>query len=261
MPQTQLNGRDWIALNQRQRTYLKLYLGDSKIAGNATRCYMAAYSQENVQCAQRSASKLMTNPHIKALIAKVEAAAFEQLQVDAAYVLDQSVRLLDRAMGDESVEVIETHTDADGSERVSVTQRRDYDPATAKAALQLIGQHRQVQAFQVTVEHNHTHHLEQRLAARSKLIEGRAQVIDDPPALASDDPAQVQQLAHVDPAPAHVDITDHDQNSHTPKGEGGQAPAAPAGHTSKRVHAGGGQEERARAQEKTSAERAGATAD
>ena len=251
MPQSQLTGRDWIALNQRQRRFLKLYLGDSEIAGNGTRCYMAAYSQENIQCAQRSASKLLKNPHVRALIDKVESAAFEELQIDAKYVLGQSIRLLDRAMGDDSFDVVEVETDPDtGSERVSVTSQRSYDPATAHKALQLIGQHKDVQAFQVTVEHNHTHHLEQRLAARSKLIEGRAtQVLDA-------DPGEAQQLVELEHAPAHSDHVE----SHAEAG-GSSTGVDPAGQTSKGSMPAEVNEERARAQEKTSSERAGATAD
>ena len=44
----------------------------------------------------------------------------------------------------------------------------------------MIGNHRDISAFTQNIEVSHTHHLEQRLAARSKLIEGSAQVLDAP---------------------------------------------------------------------------------
>lgn len=235
MSQTHYRGRHWLALNQRQRLFVKLYLGSTAIHGNGTRCYMAAYETENVLAAQRSASRLLKNQDVQAIITAVETAALEQLQVDATFVLGESLRLYQRAMGDDSFETVEVDTDPEtGCERVNVTSRRDYDPATAKAALQLIGQHRDVQAFTQTVEHNHTHHLEQRLAARSAVIEGRAtQVIgsDDDKALAP---------AVEGPGMANVEV----EVEQTPK----------------RVHTAEVNDDQAPADEKTSSERAGATA-
>jgi hypothetical protein len=96
--------------------------------------------------------------------------------INAEFLLRQSKRLYDRAMGDEPVAgetTIETDPET-GQEVVIKTERRDYDPTTARHALQLIGQHKSVQAFSQTVEHNHTHTLENRLAARSKAIEKAA---------------------------------------------------------------------------------------
>ena len=242
----------WQQLNGRQRAFVKLYNGDSKIAGNATRCYMAAYDQANQLCAQRAGSRLLKNPHVKALLARAEERATERLEIDATFVKSESLRLYKRAMGDDPIQHVEIDTDPDtGLERISVREQRSYDPTTARAALQLIGQHKDVQAFIQTVEHNHTHHLEQRLAARSKAIEGKAQVIDDP--------GQVQQLQH-DPAQVpDVDADTMAAEAHTTAGEQAHTELAEQGE--KRVHPRGGQEERAHAQEKTSSERAGATAE
>ena len=88
--------------------------------------------------------------------------------------LAQSVKLLNRAMGEEPVITVKHHTDEKGVDHATITEEQAYDPKHVKAALQLIGQHKDVQAFAITVEHSHTHKLEQRLAARSKVIEGRA---------------------------------------------------------------------------------------
>lgn len=252
-----------MALNHRQRQFVRLYLGDSSINGNGTRCYMAAYSTDNEIAAQRSASRLLKREHVRAIIDAVEAEALDQLQIDANYVKAQSLRLYARAMGDEPFEYAEVQTDPDtGADTVTVTSRREYDPATATKALQMIGQHKDIQAFTQTIEHNHTHHLEQRLAARSKAIEGRAQVLDDP--------AQVGQLVD-DPGPGQgdpaaqvgtfppFDAGDHHNDADTVGADtGGRADTAEHTQAPKRVHAGGGQEERAHAREETSSERAGA---
>lgn len=168
-------------LNPRQRQFLKLYTSrDRNLGGNATRCYKAVYGITDDRSAQVAGSRLLKSPVIAELMRQAEERAIKQLNINAEYVLSQSVRLLDRAMGDESVDTIHTSIDDQGQERITVTERRDYDPSTAKAALQLIGQHKDIQAFSQTVEHTHTHRLEQRLAQRSKLIESKAQVIDVP---------------------------------------------------------------------------------
>ena len=79
-------------------------------------------------------------------------------------------------MGDEAYDHVETRVDPDtGAELVTHREERSYDPATAHKALTSIGQHKDVQAFAVTVEHNHTHRLEQALARRGKQIEAAAE--------------------------------------------------------------------------------------
>jgi hypothetical protein len=112
-----------------------------------------------------------------------ELAAYHNAQInntiaDANFVLEQSVRLYDRAMGDATVEVdvIETVRNDDGTtcKRARTIERRDYNPAIARQALELIGRHTSIQAFQDNVEHTHTHRLEQALARRSKLVEAAA---------------------------------------------------------------------------------------
>ena len=173
-------------LNANQTDFLKLYTGKSKLRGNATRCYMAIYGQMSDTVANASSSKLLANPLIQKALDRADQAAHKQLAINAEYVLSQSVRLLDRAMGDESIMTIHTEKDENGVEHDRVLESQDYDPKTAKAALQLIGQHKDVQAFTINVEHTHTMKLEQRLAARSKIIEGKAQRLRD-----SDDTAGI----------------------------------------------------------------------
>ena len=164
-------------LNAKQRKWLKLYLGkDENLHGNATRCYKAVYGLTDDRSAQVSGSRLLHHPMIKQLIAEATARMDERIVLDAGFVLEQSKRLYDRAMGDEAIpgEAKITIDPETGRERVTVTERREYDPTTARHALQMIGQHKSVQAFTQTIEHSHTHKLEQRLQARSKVIEGKA---------------------------------------------------------------------------------------
>jgi len=189
-------------LNPRQRQFLKLYTSrDRNLGGNATKCYKAVYGITDDRSAQVAGSRLLRSPVISELMRQAEERAIKQLNINAEYVLSQSVRLLDRAMGDETVDTVRSTIDPEtGLEHVTVTERTEYDPSTAKAALQLIGQHKDVQAFSQTVEHTHTHRLEQRLAARSKLIEGKAQVIDQPGPLSAPGPGSEVAGAHSNPA-------------------------------------------------------------
>ena len=176
-------------LTQGHRTFLKHYTGrDPSLAWNATRSYMAAYKLSSERSASVGGSRLLQNPLIKVIIAKAHARLDEKIVTDSSFVLEQSRRLYDRAMGDEPVpgDAVITKDPETGEESVHVPEVRQYDPATARQALQLIGQHKAVQAFTVTVEHSHTHVLEQRLAARSKVIEGLAGQVDADPILAGD---------------------------------------------------------------------------
>jgi hypothetical protein len=233
------NTKRILAMRFRHRQFLKLYLGSTPIAGNANQCYRAVYGEHlSVHGSQACASKLLAKPHIQAAIKQAEQAAQEQLALDASFVLKENLRLYQRAMGDEAYDHAEVDIDPDtGEERVTVTQTRSYDPATAHKALQSIGQHRDVQAFAVTVEHNHTHVLEQRLAARSKFIEGQAQVITDQatdlvpgqlPDLAADpDQVSSNQVPADGPISARYVAGDEDINVHAAEpGAGTEAPTA-----------------------------------
>lgn len=167
-------------LNAQQAEFLRLYLGrDKRYRDNGTRSYMKAYDCTNERTAQACSSRLVNdNPVIAAAIQQARELAMQNLGVNAEFVLAQSLRLLDRAMGDEAieVEVVDKVKQADGSilHVPRIIEVRRYDPAVASKQIEQIGRHTSVQAFQDNVEHTHTHYLEQRLAQRHKQIEQRA---------------------------------------------------------------------------------------
>ena len=197
-------------MNAKQRRFFALYFGkDDRLAGNATRCYKAAYGLMDDRSAQVSGSRLLKRPEFAEWLAALEAEAMQELEVNAAFVKSQSVRMLQRAMGDEPTITTTIETQDDGSEIVRTSERYEYDPTAAHKALQLIGQHKDVQAFTVTVEHTHTHQLEQRLAARSKVIEGQAAQVIAP------EPATSPALPHSQP----VINDDRGEGSHPAQGQ------------------------------------------
>jgi phage terminase small subunit len=209
----------------RHRQFLKLYLGQTPIAGNATQCYKAVFGKDMAErSAQVGGARLLALPHIKEAITKANEIALADLAIDAGFVLRENLRLYARAMGDDSYDHIKVDIDPDtGAERVHVT-------------------HKDIQAFTQTIEHNHTHQLEQRLAARSKVIEGRAQVLT---------------AAGVDAVAMH---DDDDAKHASPMGEEHAGHGA-GGAGAKRVHRAEVNDRGARTQEETSSERAGATGD
>ena len=211
-------------LNHKQRQFIKHYMGrDPKLHAHATNSYKAAYGLTDTRSAAVCGSKLLQNPLVRQLIAKATARLDEKIITDSSFVLKQSRRLYDRAMGDEAIpgDAVVTVDPETGEESVHVPETRQYDPATARQALQLIGQHKDVQAFSVTVEHSHTHRLEQRLAARSKVVEGRAGLIEHDPTLVAGGPLL--------PGPG-VDDKAHADRAHTDRGptSGGYDDSDPA---------------------------------
>ena len=91
-------------LNPKQRLFLKLYTGrDPALMGNGRKCYSVVYDCNDMKTAQVGASRLLRSDKIAPLLAKADTDAIKAINLNAEYVLKQSVRLLDRAMGDESV--------------------------------------------------------------------------------------------------------------------------------------------------------------
>ena len=205
-------------LNSRQLAFIKVYLGDdSKIAGNATKCYRSVYGDTaSDRSAQVCASKLLGNPLVKAQIDRSQAKAVQAIDWNARTVLEEAVRLYDRCMGDTSYPVEHSRKvkDSDTYEIV-VVQERSYNPQGARAALELIGRNTAIQAFQDNIEVSHTHHLELALAKRAKVLEGMARV------------TPITQ-ARAPALPAQVDRTIPDQQSSPGPGPGGSEKEGPS---------------------------------
>jgi len=169
-------------LTFKQLLFVKHYTSDDAVTcGNATQSYKKAYQPTGAEhTTQAMASKLLRQPKIAARLASAESKAHKQIEWNALRVLQESVRLYDRCMGD-----IEGYS---------------FNAGASRAALELIGRNTNIAAFTEVVEVSHTHYLEQVLAKRSKVIEGRASVVAIEPAaqVGSNHPAQAGE---VDPIP------------------------------------------------------------
>ena len=142
-------------LTVKQQAFLRHYLGaDPRLHGNATQCYLKVY-QCSLKAAESGGARLLQNVKVIAEISIHQDKVAEKINVTAEYVLRQSVRYLEIAFGD-------------------IPAPQNFNPSGVKGALEIIGKHVAVKAFQENIEHKHVHRLEQRLAQRSKQIEDRA---------------------------------------------------------------------------------------
>ena len=171
-------------LPHKHLSFLKAYLGDDPITGgNANQSYRLVYGEHlATRTSQVCGAKLLKLPRIAALVAQAETKAAQEIDWNAKKVLEQSVRLYDRCMGDTSYPVTIEYVDKVTREpHVKTVQRTDYNPTGARAALELIGRNRGIQAFQENIEVSHTHYLEQQLSRRARLLEGKVTpaLVDD----------------------------------------------------------------------------------
>ena len=218
-------------LTTKQQAFVRYYLGrDMVYHGNATKSYKRAYGDcSDERVAQSSGSRLTKLPPIAALIAKYRDKAAKATQVDANFVLAQSVRVYDRAMGDEAIEV--DHIDASGATVTS--EIREHMPAIAVKALELIGKHTAVQAFQDNVEHTHVHRLEQALAARQRAVESKAAALPTIDGqsfeVLNDAPDPVMKGADAEQAEKRVHLKEVNRNRESNDEETRQASAGATG--------------------------------
>jgi phage terminase small subunit len=158
-------------LSAKDQQFADLYFGGpDDVMGNATACYRYLHPRAKDSTCQVEGSKLLSKPMVAEYLQAKREKLTEVTGINAEYVLRQSIRLYNRAMGDEPIEIDVVAP----SGELRTIERREYNPQVAKAALELIGRHTQVQAFRDNVEHSHTHRLEQALARKSKEVEKAA---------------------------------------------------------------------------------------
>jgi phage terminase small subunit len=158
-------------LSAKDQQFADLYFGGpSDLMGNATACYRQLHPRAKDNTCQVEGSKILSKPMVADYLQARREKLAEVTGVNAEYVLRQAIRLYKRAMGDEPIEI----DVVDSSGELKTIERREYNPQVARQALELIGRHTQVQAFKDTVEHSHTHRLEQALALKSKQVEKAA---------------------------------------------------------------------------------------
>ncbi|EAM8407009.1 terminase small subunit [Salmonella enterica] len=125
-------------LTDKQELFAREYLKDLNATQAAIR---AGYSEKT---ARSVGSENLTKPGIQEYIAQLNQERMNRLQIDADYVLRQAVKLHERCMQE-----VEPITDRRGEEITDEQGRTIYgfDAKGAAAALKLVGDHINVQAF------------------------------------------------------------------------------------------------------------------
>jgi len=163
-------------LSPKDREFADRYFGGSDdCRGNAARCYRYLYPRCKVSTAQTNGPRLLRKTQVQAYLESKARKLQEATEINAQWVLEQSVRLFARCMGDEAYPVeyqrINPETGIITAETYYI---RSFNPAGARAALELIGRNRGIQAFQENIEVSHTHYLETVLNKRAKQLESAA---------------------------------------------------------------------------------------
>ena len=155
-------------LSAKDRQFADHYFGGAAdVRGNATACYHEIHPRAKQRTCEVNGSRKLRQAEVLEYLESKREKLTKATGINAEYVLRQSIRLYNRAMGDEPIEIDIVAP----SGELRTIERREYNPQVARQALELIGRHTQVQAFKDTVEHSHTHRLEQALARRSKEVE------------------------------------------------------------------------------------------
>jgi phage terminase small subunit len=143
-------------LSAKDQQFADLYYGGpDDMRGNATACYRAIHPRAKQRTCEVNGSRKLRQAEVVEYLESKREELTEATGVNAEYVLRQSIRYLEIAIGDRPTP-------------------ENFNHAGVKAALELIGRHTRVQALKDTIEHSHTYQLEQRLAVKSKAVEKAA---------------------------------------------------------------------------------------
>lgn len=143
--------------------------GPDNLRGNATACYRYMHPTAKETTCQQEGSTTLNKPMVQAYIEARVSAIQDVTGINAAWVLDQSVRLLRMGFGD----IASPHEAMVFGTKVKHTLKT-FNPNAVKSALELIGKNITVKAFQENVEVTHNFDLEQLLNDRSKAVEKAA---------------------------------------------------------------------------------------
>ena len=143
-------------LSAKDRQFADHYFGGAAdVRGNATACYHEIHPRAKQRTCEVNGSRKLRQAEVVEYLESMRDKLTETTGINAEYVLRQSIRYLEIAIGDRPVP-------------------ENFNHAGVKAALELIGHHTRVQAFKDTIEHSHTHRLEKALARKSKEVEKAA---------------------------------------------------------------------------------------
>jgi phage terminase small subunit len=133
-------------LTDKQELFAREFIKDLNATQAAIR---AGYSEKS---SRNQGARMMANDDIQQRIAELNQERMDRVQIDADYVLRQAVKLHERCMQE-----VEPITDRRGEEVKDEQGRTIYgfDSKGAAAALKLVGEHVNVQAFKTSLKAEH----------------------------------------------------------------------------------------------------------
>lgn len=165
-----------IELSARDQLFADHYFGGpNQVRGSAKACYKYIHPRCKDSTAETEGPAVLRKPQVQTYLERQGKKITERAEINAQWLLEQSIRLYYRCMGDEAYPVEYERTNPESGEiTVETYYIRSFNPIGARAALELIGRNRGIQAFKDSVEVSHTHHLEQALTKRAKTVEAAA---------------------------------------------------------------------------------------
>jgi len=166
-----------VELSPKERQFAdKFFGGSNQMRGSAKACYKHLHPRCKDSTAETNGPRLLRKAQVREYLDSKAQKLQEETEINAKWVLDQSVRLYRMAIGEIPViqEQIIEKQDENGNTffETEYFELRKTDLRAAVRALWLIGKHAAIGAFSQKVEVSHTHRLEEILAKRAKRVEG-----------------------------------------------------------------------------------------
>jgi phage terminase small subunit len=153
-PRKKIEKLDEHGLTLKQREIADLYRGGGDaLRGNAKLCYWAIHPRAKESTAETEGPKIIRKPQIQAYLKVKSQEIAEKCDIDAAWILRQSIAVHERCMQTKPVldrkgdPVMVTIESPDG-EDVEMVPAFTFDAAGANKALELAGKNVNVQAFE-----------------------------------------------------------------------------------------------------------------
>jgi hypothetical protein len=176
-----------IELSPKDRQFADLHFGGpDTIRGSARACYRHLHPRCKDSTAETEGPAVLRKPQVKEYLEQQSKKVTERADVNAQWVLEESVRLFKMVMGDIPAvqeKMIKKKTENDNTiYEIERYELCNTNLTAAIRALELIDKHTSVQAFSQKVEIHHTHHLEKILNVRCNAVE-RAAAERKPPVI------------------------------------------------------------------------------
>ena len=137
-------------ISAKDQHFADIYIGGSnQVRGSAKACYKHLHPRCKDSTAATEGPALLRKPQVRAYLEQQGKKLAERAEINAAWVLEQSIRLYNMCMGDEPYPVEFTTTDKDTGEKRSKTfDARSFNAAWARGSARTDRQehgHRSVQ--------------------------------------------------------------------------------------------------------------------